>query len=207
MPSLCRSTESPSKIRDCLIELQTNYRFTEKSGIHRLSLAVNRGAGESALSILKEKGDDDCCWMRIPPAGDLSSHLKDTIIKYFKECMDHLDNKDEYGLLFDLFDRFRILCALRRGPYGVAEINRLCEQILFDSGLIRTVGSWYPGCIPPLHTLIRSARRPSKRLLLKGFFEDHRRNFSSTTTASFIVQNHLSLSNAQKNLDNIVSNY
>jgi len=143
-PPLTRSTASPSQIRDCLIELQTNYRFPEESGIHRLSLAVNRGAGESALSILKEKGDD-CRWMRIPPAGELSHDLKDTIIKYFKEYMDHIDHAGEYGLLFDLFDRFRILCALRRGPYGVAEINRLCEQILFESGLIRTAGPWYPG--------------------------------------------------------------
>jgi exodeoxyribonuclease V alpha subunit len=144
-PPLSRSTASSSHIQDCLIELQTNYRFAEESGIHRLSLAVNRGAGESALSILKEKGDDDCRWMRIPPAGDLSDELKDTIIKYFKEYMDHIDHTGEYGLLFDLFDRFRILCALRRGPYGVTEINRLCEQILFESGLIRTLGPWYPG--------------------------------------------------------------
>ena len=42
-----------------------------------------------------------------------------------------------------MFSRFRILCALRRGPYGVTEINRLCERILFEGDLIR-VGSWSP---------------------------------------------------------------
>ena len=146
-PSLSLSTTSPSRIQDCLIELQTNYRFPEESGIHRLSLAINQGAGESALTILKEKRDD-CRWMRIPPAGDLPHGLKETIIKCFTEYMDrvyHADHTGEYEVLFDLFDRYRILCALRRGPYGVVEINHLCERILFESGLIRTVGPWYVG--------------------------------------------------------------
>jgi hypothetical protein len=58
--------------------------FPEESGIHRLSLVVNQGKGEAALSVLKEKGYDDCRWMRIFPAGDLSQHLKVTLIKYFK---------------------------------------------------------------------------------------------------------------------------
>lgn len=144
MPLLSWSTANPSHIQNCLIELQTDYRFLEESGIHRLSLAVNRGVGKSALSILKEKGDDDCRWMRIPPAGDLSHVLEGTVMQYFKEYMDNINNTIEYEFLFDLFDRFRILCALRRGPYGVAEINRLCERILFESGLIRTIGPWYP---------------------------------------------------------------
>jgi len=43
-----------------------------------------------------------------------------------------------------MFSRFRILCALRRGPYGVTEINRLCERILFEEGLIRIGEPWYP---------------------------------------------------------------
>ena len=32
------------------------------------------------------------------------------------------------------FQRFRILCALRDGPYGVAALNRLVEEILQEAG-------------------------------------------------------------------------
>ncbi len=138
--------EGSSVIRDSLVELQTNYRFPEESGIHRLSLAVNQGEGEAALSALKEKGCDDCRWMRIPPAGDLSQHLKGTLIKHFKQYMEHTDNISEYDNLFTMFSRFRILCALRRGPYGVTEINRLCERILFEEGLTRRGVPC--GCLP-----------------------------------------------------------
>jgi hypothetical protein len=50
---------------------------------------VNQGEGGAALTVLKEKRYDDCRWMRIPPAGDLSQHLKVTLIKHFKQYMEH----------------------------------------------------------------------------------------------------------------------
>jgi ATP-dependent exoDNAse (exonuclease V) alpha subunit len=83
--------------------------------------------------------------MRISPAGDLLQHLKVILIKYFNQYREHTDNISEYESLFTMFSHFRILCALRRGPYGVTEINRLCERILFEEGLIRIGGPWYPG--------------------------------------------------------------
>jgi exodeoxyribonuclease V alpha subunit len=45
----------------------------------------------------------------------------------------------------DLFNRFRILCALREGPHGVHYLNLLVEQILKDERLIRRDGRWYAG--------------------------------------------------------------
>ena len=39
--------------------------------------------------------------------------------------------------------RFRILCALRDGPFGVAGLNQLTEEILEEAGLIKPLGTWY----------------------------------------------------------------
>ena len=47
--------------------------------------------------------------------------------------------------MFSLFDRFRILCALRDGPYGVHAINGVVEQILKENGLIQANERWYRG--------------------------------------------------------------
>jgi exodeoxyribonuclease V alpha subunit len=47
--------------------------------------------------------------------------------------------------VFDLFNRVRILCAVREGPYGVNTLNFLVEQVLRDEGLIRREGRWYRG--------------------------------------------------------------
>jgi len=41
--------------------------------------------------------------------------------------------------------RFRILCALREGPFGVAALNTVAEQILKEERLINPDRRWYPG--------------------------------------------------------------
>ncbi len=43
------------------------------------------------------------------------------------------------------FDRFRILCALRDGFYGVSGLNRTIEKILAREGLIRPADTFYRG--------------------------------------------------------------
>ncbi|MBU2261576.1 MAG: exodeoxyribonuclease V subunit alpha [Proteobacteria bacterium] len=143
-PAVSPGPEGPGKIADCLIELRTNYRFPEQSGIHRLSLCVNRGEGRAALAILKDEAGGDAGWMTLPAPRDLPQRLKQPVINHFNKCLDLIDSVEEYQKLFDLYDRSRILCALRRGPYGAAEINALCERILREAGLIRN-SPWYPG--------------------------------------------------------------
>ncbi len=43
------------------------------------------------------------------------------------------------------FGQFRILCAVRNGPLGVENINRLVEEILADVGLIEAGGNYHAG--------------------------------------------------------------
>jgi exodeoxyribonuclease V alpha subunit len=43
------------------------------------------------------------------------------------------------------FDRFRLLCAVREGEWGVAGLNQAIEQRLDAEGLIRRRGEWYSG--------------------------------------------------------------
>jgi len=47
--------------------------------------------------------------------------------------------------IFRLFNDFRILCAVREGPYGIVTINRIAEQILREENLIRPEERWYEG--------------------------------------------------------------
>jgi len=143
-PAARPAHERPGRLADCLIELKKNYRFPEQSGIHRLSLCVNRGEGSAALTILKEEDGGDASWATVPAPGDLPRRLKQPLIDHFKKCLELIDSRDEYQRLFVLYESSRILCALRRGPYGAAGINALCERILREAGLIREL-PWYPG--------------------------------------------------------------
>ena len=43
------------------------------------------------------------------------------------------------------FDRFRLLCAVREGDWGVTGINQAAEQALERAGSLRRSGSWYAG--------------------------------------------------------------
>jgi exodeoxyribonuclease V alpha subunit len=135
---------SPSPLRNSLIELTRNYRFSGQSKISRLSSAIKRGDGAAALAVLQDRSDDSCRWLELPSTSGLPLMMKDIII-YFKEYFDHIDNIAEYENLFDIFDRFRILCGLRHGPYGAIEINRLCEQTLYREGVISARDTLYPG--------------------------------------------------------------
>jgi exodeoxyribonuclease V alpha subunit len=47
--------------------------------------------------------------------------------------------------VFERFNQFRVLTALRQGPFGVEALNRLCEAELRDRGLIQTRQGWYLG--------------------------------------------------------------
>ena len=52
-------------------------------------------------------------------------------------------------LAMDAFNEFKILCALKIGPFGVTSVNNLAEQVLIRENLIgdHPVGShpWYRG--------------------------------------------------------------
>jgi len=43
------------------------------------------------------------------------------------------------------FDRFQVLCAMRKGPYGVEHLNDLIEYELVDNGVIKNNESFYQG--------------------------------------------------------------
>ena len=128
-------------IKDSIVELKKNYRFGLESGIRAVSLAVNQGDGNLALRILKSGEYDDIKWTTLPEPNDLYRVIRGNVLHGFKPC---LETKDPF-VAHSLFGRFRILCALRKGPYGVSAQNLLVEQVLRDENLIDTDKRWYRG--------------------------------------------------------------
>jgi exodeoxyribonuclease V alpha subunit len=90
---------------------------------------------------MKSGSYGDILWKELPRPEALPAVLKDRIIEGFSGYLRETDP----AKAFDLFNRFRILCALREGPHGVHFMNLLIEQILKDEGLIERDGRWYPG--------------------------------------------------------------
>lgn len=132
---------SEAGIQDCIIELKKSYRFARHSGISAVSQAVNKGDGGQAAQLLRCEECPDVRWISLPPPNQLAVQMKNSIIQGFK---DYLNVADPFRV-FQFFDQFRILCALREGPYGVKTMNAMVENILKAEKLIDPQKSWYHG--------------------------------------------------------------
>jgi exodeoxyribonuclease V alpha subunit len=129
------------EIRDCIIQLEKNYRFGSDSGIGAVSYAINTGDGDRAIKLMKSGVYGDITWKNLPHPNDLPQVIKATIIQGYGE---YLKARNPFEV-FQVFERFQILCALREGPFGVAALNILAEQILREERLINPDRRWYPG--------------------------------------------------------------
>ena len=125
-----------------MVQLRKNYRFSEQSAIYRLSNAINEGHAEDALQILKDSSANlltDLISTPLPRRGELKEALRARVSAGFGEFLKAPDPASALAALA----HFRILCALRLGPFGVAGLNQMTEEILEEAGLIRPQNPWY----------------------------------------------------------------
>ncbi len=125
-----------------IVQLRESYRFRGDSGIGAVSLAVNLGNADHALSCMKDETHGDIRWKELPRRDDLVRGIRDTVIQGFK---DYLQAIHDPLKIFQQFEQFRILCALRKGPYGAVAVNKAAERILMGKNLIKPDETWYEG--------------------------------------------------------------
>ena len=139
---ICKAgAESPhSPLGSSLVMLEKNYRFQPGSGIADVSRAVNGGFEKESLELLKSSADD-IIWQKLPAREELQNSLINKVVEGYQSYL-HAASASE---ALELFDRFRVLCALREGPYGVSGLNHTVESILARKGLIRPASPFYRG--------------------------------------------------------------
>lgn len=128
-------------LADSLVVLKKNYRFPAESGIGAAGRAVNAGRGEDAIAMFKAEAFPDIVWHGVPGADGLGKAIAGAAVDGYGAYL----AAETAGEALRLFDTFRFLCALHRGPYGVTGINALIEAILAGKGLIDPRQRWYPG--------------------------------------------------------------
>jgi exodeoxyribonuclease V alpha subunit len=139
-----RNASLPTKdaLADCVVQLRKNYRFGQQSGIYRLSNAINEGRVEDALQILGDCGANGAANLAstpLPRRAALKAALRERVIAGFGEFL----NASDPLVALAALARFRILCALREGPFGVAGLNEVAQEILEEAGLIKPQSPWY----------------------------------------------------------------
>ena len=133
--------KAQSQLCDCIVELKRSYRFDDSTGIGVLSRAVNNGDISRSLDIFKTGNYDDLFWGDLPRRENLPAKLRDIALEGYAE---YLKTNDPANAL-SLFNNFMVLGALRDGPYGIENLNRIIENILQNAGLIDTRARWYRG--------------------------------------------------------------
>ena len=126
---------------DCIVELRKNYRFDERSGIGAVSRAVNEGDAAQAEAILADRRFGDIAWREFPGPEMLRRALAGSIVDWFEGYM----KAGAPGESLERFERFRILCALREGPWGVSALNSLVLRILVEKRLVPRERELYAG--------------------------------------------------------------
>ncbi|HOX55969.1 MAG TPA: exodeoxyribonuclease V subunit alpha [Candidatus Paceibacterota bacterium] len=135
---------------DCVVQLQRNYRFGEQSGIYRLSSAINAGQAEEVWRVLRDcqgSREGDLVGVALPCRAALKEALRQQVIAGFSAFLKASDPLQALAALA----QFRILCALREGPFGVASLNEMTEDIVEEEGLISRQDPWYD-CRPIMIT-------------------------------------------------------
>ena len=129
---LCNAAMPGRPLDGCLTQLTTSRRFTGDSAIGRISQLINRVCdAEAWKTLLAANGRDE---LQLQEGADLANEEG----AFSKLVIEHLDEflkaKNPVAALAAA-DKFRVLCALRKGPYGVNRMNRRIEKILSRKGL------------------------------------------------------------------------
>lgn len=128
-------------LADCIVELTRNYRFSEQSGINSIGHLVMQGKAEEAWSSLTKQQFSDCTLTDVPVPAAAYKNIGAKAEHYYSTYL-----KAQTPLeALKAFDDFRVLCAVRKGPYGVEAINTAIEQFLAEKNIIRPVSEWYNG--------------------------------------------------------------
>jgi len=139
---ICHQPNEHSTLKTCTVHLSKNYRFGDSSGIYAAAMAVNQGNSDKALEIIDNVNKyTDITWKNVLNISNIKADLNNIIshqIKYLK-----FDNNPRRALM--ALSHFRILCAVRKGPYGVEHMNGYVTDILALKGWIQPNKRWYHG--------------------------------------------------------------
>jgi exodeoxyribonuclease V alpha subunit len=153
-----------SAINQQTVMLRYSHRFGEHSGIGQLAKAVNQGDFEQAQAVFKDSATYSDL-KRIVLNHPADSHLKQLVAAnagmlkngkpnehqgygYYLHVIDKKRPTDsgQYSQwakeVLDAFDTFKVICALRRGVWGVEGLNQRIEQWLFPK---QKPTLWYEG--------------------------------------------------------------
>ena len=124
-----------------VVQLQHSFRFDAQKGIGRLSDSINRGDFADTLTAFSEDKNKEIRLLDCRDENSLKEHVTRIALANYR---DYLTERDPAKCL-ERFDRFRILCAHRRGALSVEHLNQMVETALAEEGRLDPQSAWYRG--------------------------------------------------------------
>ena len=133
-------------LRDHICQLRTSYRFDANSGIGFLARAANEGSFTKWQAAV-EAGYEDLHLIALND--DAFKAFIQNCAQEYKRYLSKINTQgtsDQEALtIYECFNQFQVLCALRDGPLGVSGLNEGIETQLHRLGLIDNSTPWYIG--------------------------------------------------------------
>lgn len=158
---------SAEPLAQSIAMLRHSHRFGADSGIGSLAKAVNSGRPETVQQVMNAsyrdlgriilRGSEDRALERLVleggPQACASGEAKPTGYRHYLEQLEACRPTQDLPEALDdwaravlaAFGRFQLLCALRRGPWGVEGLNQRIADVLAQAGLIVRTTGWYEG--------------------------------------------------------------
>jgi exodeoxyribonuclease V alpha subunit len=150
-----------------VVMLRHSRRFGQDSGIGQLAGYVNRQDPEQARALLQQaqfpdvyslqlKGEQDAALSRLlldghgrnPEGPQGYRHYLEQIQQGRPQATTALHDpawNQWASTVLQAFESFQLLCAVRKGPWGVDGLNARATQVLTSAGLIEGDQPWYEG--------------------------------------------------------------
>jgi exodeoxyribonuclease V alpha subunit len=134
-PELC--DPAGTDLQQQVVMLRHSWRFGDAIG--RLALAVNQGEAAAAAQLLEAGGA--LRWVN-PAQPEQVTALA---LQGWADYLEALRAGAAAERVLEAFDAFRVLCALREGPWGVDATNLAIAAALTRHGVLRADAEWYAG--------------------------------------------------------------
>ncbi|WP_397450052.1 exodeoxyribonuclease V subunit alpha [Pseudomonas sp. NA-150] len=161
---LLAGNESNFPLAQQVVMLRYSRRFVEGSGIGHLSRLVNQQQVEEARALLNARNYKDVHALSLK--GEQDRSLERLLLeglgdgpqgyRHYLGVLAQQRPADETALedsqwtqwahaVLQAFDAFQLLCAVRKGPWGVEALNQRITHALFNARLIDSDQQWYEG--------------------------------------------------------------
>ena len=129
-----------SPLNDCIALLRKSYRFDAAGGIGVVASAVNQGKVKQARASFDDLFNDNIVLDDVA-VNQLPMRLGQQALSYYRDYL----RCDNPVTALHTFNHFRVLCALREGPFGIEQVNQQIEKALNQYRLIDMRQRFYAG--------------------------------------------------------------